>query len=323
MTGRELPSFIVVGPPRTGTSWLHKVLDPYTILPGPTKETRFFDVHFHRGLDWYLSHFPKNDGSRPTGEVAPTYFASPDARARIAHAIPDAKIICIFRNPVERVVSLYRLKRAYGMNSWNFEEALKKDPELVDSGMYSSQLLGWRRAFGNQQMLITIYDDLRQDPQSFIDKISAFIGIGSIELDESTRERVYSSERMTLPRSYLATRTATAFADWCKARKLDHLVANVRNSALIKLFLGGGKPLSEVSPVTLMQLAEMFRPEVDELEALLGRDLEAWKVGPFVADSGNSALDEPESSSAKLDSDTDLFHAAPVTVTSAGPSKIE
>jgi hypothetical protein len=51
-----LPSFFILGPPRTGTTWLHEVLRNHAELPSPTKETRFFDVHFHRGLDWYRAH---------------------------------------------------------------------------------------------------------------------------------------------------------------------------------------------------------------------------------------------------------------------------
>jgi hypothetical protein len=278
MVETRLPSFIVVGPPRTGTSWLHKVLTPYANLPGPTKETRFFDLHFERGLDWYLSHFPADDGIKPVGEVAPTYFVSAEARARIAQTIPNVKLIFMFRNPVQRVVSLYRMKRAYGMIPWNFEEALEKDTELISSGMYSTQFAEWRRAFTDEQMLVTIYDDLRSDPQKFLNTITDFIGIAPITLDESTLGRVYSSERMTLPRSYLATRTATAFADWCKARKLDQFVASVRKSSLIKLFLGGGGPLTDASPVALQKLGEVFRPEVEGLETLLGRRLEAWKA---------------------------------------------
>jgi hypothetical protein len=228
------------------------------------------------------------------GEVAPTYFVSAAARQRIAATIPQAKIIFIFRNPVERVVSLYRLKRAYGMISWSLEEAIEKDPELIGSGMYSTELEAWRQAFPASQLLITLYDDLRSDPPSFINSITSFIGIPDIVLDESTLGRVYSSERMTQPRSYLATRAATAFADWCKARKLDHFVANVRNSFLINLFLGGGGPLSEASPATLGKLSETFLPEVIELETLLGRNLQTWKTGPFSAVSAFSALDESQ-----------------------------
>src|SRR3981081_2037483 len=53
-----LPSFFVIGPPRTGTTWLYEILRERTLLPAPTKETRFFDTHFHRGVEWYRSHFP-------------------------------------------------------------------------------------------------------------------------------------------------------------------------------------------------------------------------------------------------------------------------
>ncbi len=273
----RLPKFIVVGPPRTGTSWLYKVLGPYTQLPAPTKETRFFDLHYSRGLDWYLSHFPADNG-KPMGEVAPTYFASSEARQRIAEVIPNVKLIFMFRDPVQRVVSLYRMKRAYGMIPWSFEDALEKDTELISSGMYSTQFAEWRRMFSDDQILVTIYDDLRSDPQQFIHSITEFIGIDPITLDQAMLDPVYSSERMTKPKSYLATRTATAFADWCKARKLDQFVESVRNSRFINLFLGGGDPLIETSPVALKQLGEMFSPEVEGIEMFLGRPLNAWKV---------------------------------------------
>ena len=83
-----LPSFFIIGPPRTGTSWLHNILSQKAWLSHPTKETRFFDRHFDRGLHWYKSHYRKANGGRTIGEVAPTYFASSEARERIARLIP-------------------------------------------------------------------------------------------------------------------------------------------------------------------------------------------------------------------------------------------
>jgi len=278
MIETKKPSFIVVGPPRTGTSWLHKVLEPHATLPSPSKETRFFDLHFHRGFDWYSWHFPRTSRG-PIGEIAPTYFASPEARQRIAETIPDAKIVFIFRNPVERAVSLYRLKLAYGMYRWSFPEALRRDPELITSGLYWSHLSEWRTSFPDHQLLVMIYDDLARDPQAFVSKVATFIGLDDLTLSQSQLKRVFSTERMTRPRSYLATRTATAFADWCKSRRLDHLVASVRESALIKLFLGGGESLPQLPPETLRELAELFRPEVEALESHLDRPLEHWKSG--------------------------------------------
>ena len=273
-----LPSFFVIGPPRTATTWLYEVLQEFTVLPNPTKETRFFDLHFHRGLDWYLAHFPHAGGEARWGEVAPTYFASALARERIARVIPDAKVVCIFRNPVERVISLYRVKRAYGMLPWTFEQAILNDPELLESGKYVNHLIAWQRTFGPAAVLPTIYDDLRDKPQTYLNVLADFIGSPRFLLTPTQLNRVYSSENMTHPRHYYCTHGATAVADWCKARRLDHLVSIVKKSPFIKLVLGGGQAFAELSSDFSGMLYEHFRPDVEELESILKRDFPDWKA---------------------------------------------
>lgn len=277
-SARRLPSFFVVGPPRTGTSWLHELLSQHTVLPHPTKETRFFDNHFDRGLDWYGAHFPVSTENRLVGEVAPTYFASNPARERIAETVPEAKVICIFRNPVDRVVSLYRLKRAYGMIPWNFEEAIVRDSELMESSKYGTNLKAWLQTLGQDRVLATVYDDLRDDPQAYLDSVADFIGIPRFELSPSQRDPVFASETMTLPRNYYRTRSATAMAEWLKLRQLDTVVAAVKRSPLLKLVLGGGPPFSKISRDLTLKLYDHFRPEVEQLETLLQRDFSAWKL---------------------------------------------
>lgn len=276
----KLPSFIVVGPPRTGTTWLHEVLSKHTNLPGPTKETRFFDLHFDRGLSWYLDHFSSAHDGRPLGEVAPTYFGSSHARGRIAQTLPDANLVFIFRHPVQRLVSLYRLKRAYGMLAWSLEEALERDPEMVESSLYATNLRKWQSEFPKDQLSINLYEDLSSNPQAFVDRLADFLGIPRLQLRESQLGHVYSTAQMTEPRSYLATRAATAMADWCKARKLDNIVAGVRNSNLIRLFLGGGAPFPEIPMPTMRKIWALMLGEIEELEDILGRDLSHWKTPP-------------------------------------------
>jgi hypothetical protein len=247
------------------------------VLPDPTKETRFFDTHFHRGIEWYRDHYRNQNGRGPAGEVAPTYFSSPEARDRIARTFPQAKIVCIFRDPVERVLSLYRLKRAYGMISWGLEQAIALDPELMESSKYATHLAEWQRALGEAQVLPTVYDDLRDQPQQYVDVLADFIGIPRFKLTDSEVGRVHTSEAMTHPRNYYWTRSATAIADWCKARHLDGLVAAVRRSSLLRIFLGGGPAFAALSPETAARLTELFRPEVERLEQMLHRDFSAWK----------------------------------------------
>jgi hypothetical protein len=268
----------VIGPPRTGTSWLDSILGQVAWLSNPTKETRFFDRHFHRGFEWYGSHYRKAaTADKPIGEVAPTYFASCEARERIAETIPHAKVVCIFRNPVDRVISLYRLKRAYGLIPWNFEEALDRDPELIESSRYATHFKAWQNALGMHQVLPLVFDDLQRDPQNFLDTLSDFIGVKRLKLLPSQVRRVLTSEGMTEPRSYHWTRGAALLADWSRARRLDTLVAKAKNLGLPKLFLGGGPAFEKLSPIQKLRLHELFRPEVEELESMIHRDLSAWK----------------------------------------------
>jgi len=276
-----LPTFFVVGPPRTGTTWLHEVLKDRVNLPG-IKETRFFDFNFHYGMPWYSAQFQtamSMSGHR-MGEIAPTYFVSPAARERIAEFVPGAKIVCVFRNPVERLLSLYRLKIAYGMIPWNFDQAIVHDPELMESGRYATNLKAWRRALGDDQVLATFYDDLRDEPQAYIDRLVDFIGVPRFQLTSSQLGFVNASESMTHPRNYHRTRRANVAADWFKARRLGRLVARVKKSPLCKLFLGGGSPFTELSSEVSVQMCEVFRPEVEELEIMSNRDLSAWKNHP-------------------------------------------
>jgi hypothetical protein len=275
---RHRPSFFIVGPPRTGSSWLHEILSPYAWLPSPSKETRFFDTHFHRGEKWYISHYKKPRLGQPMGEVAPTYFASSTARERMMQVVPEAKIVCVFRNPVDRIVSLYPLKRAYGLIPWSFEEAIAHDPELMESSRYATVLKLWQRSFGSRNVLACIYDDLRENPQEFVDALVDFINVPRFRLAEWQYGLVHDSEKMTHPRSYLRTRTATLMADWFKAKRMDRVVSAFKRSRLKNLVLGGGSPFPKLTAEQLARLQEQFQPEVEELETMLKRNLSSWKL---------------------------------------------
>ncbi|MFZ0807248.1 MAG: sulfotransferase [Candidatus Sulfotelmatobacter sp.] len=272
-----LPSFFIIGPPRTGTTWLHQILSECTWLAHPTKETRFFDKYFDCGLEWYKAHYRKAGGERMIGEVAPTYFASALARQRIAQTIPHARVVCTFRNPVDRIVSLYRLKRAYGLIPWNFEEALARDPELLESNRYAAHLKEWRNTLGDSQLLVTVHEDIERDPQTYLNRIVDFIGVPRITLAAAQKRRVLTSDELTEPRSYSWTRAGILLAEWLKARRLDSMVATAKRVGASKLFVGGGPAFPELTASQRVRLRQMFRPEVEELEEMLNRDFSEWK----------------------------------------------
>jgi len=211
------------------------------------------------------------------GEIGPTYFASADARRRIADLVPNAKVLCIFRNPVDRIRSHYRLKRAYAMIPWRFEEALNRDPELIESSRYGTHFEAWQQTFGEKNVRPVLYDDLKRNPQGLVDDVANFIGIPRFTVAKSQASHVHSSELLTQPRSYYGTRSASVLADWLKAYHLDRIVAMAKRTPIRNWFLGGGSHFEEIRPDLVSSLYERFRPEVEKLEYLLGRDLGAWK----------------------------------------------
>ncbi len=274
--GPRLPAFIAVGPPRTGTTWLHEVLEGHADLPRYNKETRFFCTNYAKGTAWYARHFdPASELIR--GEICPTYFCSAAARERIAKLIPNAKIICSFREPVGRVFSLYKVKRAFARLDWSFEEALSRDPELVESGRYAHYLAAWRREFGQANVLPVFYDDLAQDPQGYLDRITDFIAIPRFQLDEQRLSRVHSSDAMSFPRSRHLTALAADTAEWLKQHRLERVVAAVKSSRMGGLLLGGGDKMPALSQATADQLRASLRPEIEALEQLTEHDLSSWK----------------------------------------------
>lgn len=271
----RLPSFFAVGPPRTGTTWLHEVLTGQVNLPRYNKETRFFCTNYDKGMAWYIRHFdPSSD--LVMGEVCPTYFCSQVARDRIANLVPNAKIICSFREPVARIFSLYKVKRAFARTDWSFEEALSRDPELFESSRYAYHLAEWQRLFGHDNVLPVFYHHLVKDPQSYIDRIADFIGIHRFQLGEHQLPAVNSSDAMGYPKSQRLMALAANTADWLKRHRLERVVA-VSKAKLNRLLLNGGRSMPSLSRVTADRLRGRFQQEVEALERLVNEDLSSWK----------------------------------------------
>jgi Sulfotransferase domain len=272
-----LPRFIAVGPPRTGTTWVHSVLAGHVNLPRYHKETRFFDFNYEKGLDWYAGNFDPALASLPAGEICPTYFHSQQAPGRIAQLVPCARIICSLRDPLERMFSLYKTKRAHGCEARTFEAALQTDPELIESGRYCFHLMRWRSMFGSDRVLTLVYEDLVRDPQAYLDTICTFVGIAPIVLTADQRRRVNSSAELTSPKNPGWTRVGAITAEWLKTRGWGTWVAAAKKSAPGRLFLGGGQEIPAPDAQTEARVRRLLRPDVERLEEILTRDLSLWK----------------------------------------------
>ncbi|HEY1116916.1 MAG TPA: sulfotransferase domain-containing protein, partial [Acidimicrobiales bacterium] len=123
---RQLPSFILVGAQRAGTTSLFRALMTHPLIHAANyhKGVNYFDVNYHRGFAWYQGHFPTTasvrrgteglSGEPMTFEASGYYMFHPCAAERMARHLPQVRILAMLRDPVERAYSAWKHEKARG-----------------------------------------------------------------------------------------------------------------------------------------------------------------------------------------------------------------
>lgn len=205
---RSLPDFIIIGGMKCASTSLWYYLKQHpNVLTANKKEVNFFDsnLNYSKGINWYRSHFPVsknflsaiNLNKLIIGEATPSYVFCPRALRRIAEILPDAKLIVLLRNPVDRAYSHYRHLVRSGRESLSFEEAIKKEIKIknqleivkdksvrnyehvtysyLQRGIYVDQLKLWFSFFSKSQLLILKTEDLASNPSKSYKKVLNFL----------------------------------------------------------------------------------------------------------------------------------------------------
>lgn len=217
-----LPDFLIVGAMKCGTSSLfHYLCQHPGFLPPTHKEIQYFtSPRFHRlGEAWYRSHFPttaaldahsKTLGYRAiTGEATPAMIVK-NYPANAAQLVPDAKLIMILRDPVERAYSHYHhTQRNWRREPLSFWEALQAEPQrtaatsadndlwssardlrnlkrfsYIQRGKYIDQIEHWLRYYPREQLHIVNYARLQQAPGEVCSEVTDFLGLPRHELSD-------------------------------------------------------------------------------------------------------------------------------------------
>lgn len=213
---RRGPELLVVGAKRGGTTSLWKYLDghpgilPTFPQPQHIKGTYFFDEQWGRGERWYRSHFP-SDWARARAasrlgyppvafEASPYYLFHPHAPARARQVVPDALVVAVLRDPVERAFSHYKERRnhtedlsfpdalaAEADRTRGEEERMLADPSVISfahrhqtyvaQSRYAPMLERWFAAYGRDRVLVTAAEDFYANPQVLCDEITDRLGI--------------------------------------------------------------------------------------------------------------------------------------------------
>lgn len=233
---RPYPDFFIVGTKRGGTTslWNYLVEHPQVLpmFPRPRglKSNAYFFEHLDKGDSWYRSHFhtkvyrryqERSVGVTVTGEASPYYMYAPTVPARMAQVAPDARLLVLLRDPVDRAYSHYQERVNAGAESLTFEDALEaenrrlageaermsRDPNYYsaahdyysyrDRGIYLPQLQRLHASYP-QQVLVLRSEDLYTSPQAAFDTVCDFLGLDRRQL---ANPRVHGA----LPRSPIST----------------------------------------------------------------------------------------------------------------------
>jgi hypothetical protein len=213
---RVLPDFLVVGAKRGGSTSLYKNLarTPGVLPLFPVREqvkgTYYFDVEFGRGERWYRSHFPtaaERVAGTVAGEASPYYLSHPWAAARAAELVPEARIVALLRDPVERAHSHYKERVKQGIETLpTFEaaieaedgrlagevERMRADPGYVSwnhlnfgylaQSDYATGLRRWLDAFPTEQVLVLASEEFYAAEGETIDRVRAHLGLPPVGL---------------------------------------------------------------------------------------------------------------------------------------------
>ena len=190
----RLPTFLIIGATKAGTTSLHHYLSQHPdIFMLPQKETNFFAQDSAlclmdrtvRSEEEYKELFKDAGGAKAIGETSPAYLAVPDSPKLIKKMIPDAKMIVILRDPIERAYSHYLMRRRQGKElRETFEECLAVDDldpmrSYKSRGFYGEQLERYRKEFPADRLKIFLYEDFVGDPLRVVREICTFLEVNA------------------------------------------------------------------------------------------------------------------------------------------------
>ena len=173
------PDFVGIGAQKAGTSWWYQLVcshpDVYA-RPDIHKERHYFDRYAVRPYgpeqsERYRAWFPRPVG-RLSGEWTPDYLSMPWVPDLLSQAAPEAKLLVMLRDPVERIASgLAHVRRDVG------RVALSDEKDALIRGFYHEALCWWLHRFPREQILVLQFEQCLLEPAAQIRHTYQFLGL--------------------------------------------------------------------------------------------------------------------------------------------------
>ena len=221
---RVLPDFVVIGSSKSGTTSLHHYIIQHPSIIAE-RNVHFFEYIHTDSIEWYRAHFPtkvyKNfkkiirKEKLIVGEQTATYLFHPLIPKRIHTTIPNAKLIVVLRNPVDRAYSNYKHQVREGIEKRTFEDAIKSELKRIEicknnpeykinnndfnnhvvfsylrHGIYVDFIKAWMKFFTKEQFLILPTYELNNNRVKFLKQVFDYLNVPNFEINDIKRQNV-------------------------------------------------------------------------------------------------------------------------------------
>ena len=291
-----MPNFLIIGAAKAGTTALHGYLQQHPqIYMTPTKETNFFafegqEINFQGKGDAALKEFSITDLATyqaqfaevkqeiAIGEACPSYLYLPKAANRIKQYVPEARLIVILRNPIERAYANFlHVIRDNREPHQDFALALEDEAKRINDnwewfwhykqlGFYSQQLQRYYELFPKEQIKLYLYEDLREQPIQLLQDIFAFLEVDSSFVPDMT----IRPNKSGVPKNKLIHQILT------RPNPLKSLLKPLFPAKLRQKIQHNNLSKPQISPQVSQQLQDLYREDILRCQDLLGRDLSTW-----------------------------------------------
>ncbi len=304
----NLPTFFIFGATKSGTSSLYFYLKQHPdVFMSGVKEPHFFgfepgsSVREVRNGELrensyvitdeaeYRRLFRDAGGAHALGEASVMYLYLEGAAERLRAGVPDARLVAVLRNPVERAYSAYlHLIREEDEPCRSFSGALDAEPGRIvagwaplyhyqNMGFYARQLQRFYAQFPAEQFKIFLYEDLEREPERVIREIYGFIGVDpSFRPDISVRHNISGVPQNPLAHeAYRFLKRSGPVKNVVKRLLPEPLRSRTKRRLLARIEANNlRKP--PLSAEARARLIAAYREDIGELQELLGRDLSGW-----------------------------------------------
>ncbi|ADE16345.1 sulfotransferase [Nitrosococcus halophilus Nc 4] len=297
----KLPNFVVVGAPKSGTTSLYHYLSQHSDIYLPVKkELHYFSSHrliqltqgpsdryvvesICKTLDAYAAYYEAVGSPNAIGDISPFYLYHEGCAERIYKELgAKTRIIILLRHPIEKAYSQYMHLVAEGRETLSFDAAIEQEAQrkskkwldiwlYTQSTFYAPQVERFLSVFPREQIFICLLEDMQRDPKQFLQEVCEFLDI--LHLESSNLSTVYN--RSSAPRSkwvaryFVAPGPLYALANKMRRtrlRRLGGLIFAMRR----RLKAWNACQKEPLSPEMRERLEQLFRPDIDALESLLG-----------------------------------------------------